>query len=99
MEEDLGTTLFLRNQKGVALTPTGQLLLPVAQRTFTEFSQLRKDVSALKKRPHLTGSLQIFSSDMVSYSVLSNMINHRKDKDELSKRGCPTLSLLLRRSV
>ena len=33
LEEDLGTTLFLRNQKGVALTPTGQLLLPVAQRT------------------------------------------------------------------
>ena len=31
LEEDLGTTLFLRNQKGVALTPTGQLLLPVAQ--------------------------------------------------------------------
>ena len=74
LEEDLGTTLFLRNQKGVALTPTGQLLLPVAQRTFTDFSQLRKDITALEKRPHLTGALQIFSSDTVSYSMLSNVI-------------------------
>ena len=44
LEDDLDTTLFHRNQKGVTLSATGKLLLPLAQRTMRDFDALRADI-------------------------------------------------------
>lgn len=74
LEEDLGTTLFIRTAKGIELTATGKLLFPLAQRTFADFAQLRSNITALEVRSDIAGNLQILSSDLVSFSVLSSLI-------------------------
>lgn len=74
LEDDLGTALFVRSQKGVELTATGKLLLPVAKRAFTDFSHLRADITALEKRTDLNGELHVLGSEIVNYTLLSSLI-------------------------
>ncbi len=74
LEDDLGTTLFIRNAKGVELTATGKLLVPLAQKTFNGFAQLRSNIIALEKRSNISGNLKIFSSDLVSFTLLPSLI-------------------------
>ena len=74
LEEDLGTTLFIRTTKGIELTATGKLLFPLAQRTFADFAQLRSNITALEVRPDIAGKLQILGSDLVSFSVLPSLL-------------------------
>lgn len=74
LETDLGTTLFTRSQKGVELTATGRLLLPVAKRTFSEFGQLRADIQNLEKREDISGNLHILGANPTNYALLSSLI-------------------------
>ena len=74
VEEELGTTLFIRSAKGVELTPTGKLLLPVAKRTAADFSQLRADILALESRSDLKGELHILGSEIAHVAMLSSLI-------------------------
>lgn len=74
LEEDLGTALFIRSAKGVDLTPTGKLLLPVAKRTVAEFAQLRADILVLESRSDLSGELHVLGSEVVNVTMLSSLI-------------------------
>lgn len=74
LEADLDSLLFVRTVKGVSLTPTGKLLLPLAKRTVADFTQLRTDIRTLKTRTNISGSLQIFSSEVSTITVLSSLI-------------------------
>lgn len=74
LESDLGTTLFARTTKGVELTATGKLLFPVAQRTFDDFAQLRSDIIKSETRTNISGNLKIFSSDLVSFTMLPSLM-------------------------
>ena len=75
LENELGTTLFIRSKKGVQLTATGKLLLPVAQQTVALFTELRTNITMLEKEVALTGELHILSSDLVSFTILSSLIH------------------------
>lgn len=75
LEEDLGTVLFIRSQKGVELTATGKLLLPLAQRTVNDFAQLRADMVALEKRTDITGELHVLGSEIVNFTIFDSLIH------------------------
>lgn len=74
LEEDLGTTLFLRTPKGIELTATGKLFLSLAQRTLNDFSKFRTNILALEKRDDIFGKLHIFSSELVNLTILSSIL-------------------------
>lgn len=74
LEDDLGTKLFTRSQKGVQLTPTGKLLLPVAKRAISDFGQLRADINRLEKREDLAGSLHILGASLSNFTLLSSIM-------------------------
>ena len=61
LEDDLGTTLFLRTSKGIELTAIGKLFLSLAQRTLDDFSKFRANIVTLENRENITGKLHIFS--------------------------------------
>lgn len=74
LEEDLGTALFVRSAKGVELTFTGQLLLPLAKRTVAEFARLRANILSLESHRDLTGELHVLGSEIVNATILSSLI-------------------------
>ena len=47
LERDLGTELFERVPRGVALTPAGQALLPIARQALADVEQLRRTANEL----------------------------------------------------
>lgn len=74
LEDELGTALFIRSKKGVELTPAGKLFLPVAQQTVKEFKKVRTNIAALENSTNISGKLHILSSDLVTFTVLSSLI-------------------------
>ena len=74
LENDLGTTLFIRTQKGVTLSATGKMLQSTTQHVFEEFNQLRSNIHALEKSKNLAGELYISGSEMSNTILLSTLI-------------------------
>ncbi len=74
LEDDLGTTLFLRTSKGIELTAIGKLFLSLAQRTLDDFSKFRANIVTLENRENITGKLHIFSSELVNLTILSSIL-------------------------
>ncbi len=74
LEDDLGTTLFLRTSKGIELTAIGKLFLSLAQRTLDDLLQISRYHCYLRKRANITGKLHIFSSELVTLSMLSSIL-------------------------
>jgi DNA-binding transcriptional LysR family regulator len=52
LEELLGATLFLRHAKGMALSRTGEELLPSARRVLANFDDMAERTAALAERNH-----------------------------------------------
>jgi LysR family nitrogen assimilation transcriptional regulator len=57
LEEELGTTLFIRNQTGVELTATGRLLLEKANFILHFVSEVKPRITQLAKEPFGTVTL------------------------------------------
>ncbi len=51
LEDELGAALFVRRARGVALTPAGEALLPVARRILAEVAAAREVVHGTEERP------------------------------------------------
>ncbi|RJL23316.1 MULTISPECIES: HTH-type transcriptional activator IlvY [Pectobacterium] len=73
LEEDLGQTLFLRDNRTVQLTDAGEHLKLFAQQTLLQYQQLRHTID--QHGPSLSGELRIFCSVTAAYSHLPPILD------------------------
>lgn len=86
LEEELGQALFVRDNRGVELTPAGDHFRRYAQKAVEEFQTVKK---ALAGTPNLTGSLSIYASITAVYSLLPDLV-------EAYRKAYPEVQLELR---
>ena len=81
LENDLGTTLFYRNNKGVTLTPKGKLFLDYTD----EMLRLLKTAeTALKDNAEASGSLTIGSLETITQTYLPRLLsNYHKNNPKV----------------
>ncbi|MFN3883087.1 MAG: HTH-type transcriptional activator IlvY [Nitrincola lacisaponensis] len=73
LEDDLGVTLFIRDNRSVTLTPEGQRLQAYARDTLSQWQTLR---SSLQSDQHqLQGELSMYCSVTASYSFLYDILS------------------------
>ncbi|WP_147200286.1 HTH-type transcriptional activator IlvY [Pantoea sp. MBD-2R] len=73
LEEDLGQTLFLRDNRTVTLTDAGDRLRQFAQQTLLQYQQLRHAIG--QSGPSLSGELRLFCSVTAAYSHLPSILD------------------------
>ncbi len=73
LEEDVGHTLFLRDNRTVALTEAGERLRQFAQQTLLQYQQLRHVMDL--NGPSLNGELRLFCSVTAAYSHLPSILD------------------------
>lgn len=73
LEEELGTQLFVRDNRHVGLTREGKMLLGQAQPLLSQWQQVKDSVS--KQARELTGELKIYCSVTASYSFLYDILH------------------------
>lgn len=73
LEEDLGQTLFLRDNRTVTLTEAGEQLRQFAQQTLLQYQQLRHAID--QHGPSLSGELKLFCSVTAAYSHLPPILD------------------------
>lgn len=73
LEESVGQTLFLRDNRSVELTSAGKKLLPVASDIVTNWLELKADLR--EESQQLQGKLKMFCSVTASYSHLPSILN------------------------
>jgi DNA-binding transcriptional LysR family regulator len=78
LEQEIGTTLFLREPRGVRLTPAGTAALEVAMRCLREAD--RFSISAREADRGEAGELRIGFIGSVSYDVLPNLVQAFADR-------------------
>lgn len=76
LEQELDTELFTRTSKGLVLSPTGEMALPLIRRTIDDFGSLRARISALKHSDRLSGDLAILGSEISSATLLNNITHN-----------------------
>jgi LysR family transcriptional regulator, positive regulator for ilvC len=74
LEEELGLTLFERNNRSVALTPAGSLFLVYARESLGSWDSIRNEL--MEKSGELMGEIGIYCSVTASYSFLFNILTH-----------------------
>ncbi|MEA9393370.1 HTH-type transcriptional activator IlvY [Acerihabitans sp. TG2] len=74
LEEDVGQTLFLRDNRTVQLTDAGEQLKTFAQQTLLQYQQLRHRLG--QHGPSLSGELRLFCSVTAAYSHLPPILDH-----------------------
>ncbi len=72
LEEELGTALFLRDNRRVELTPAGSEFRRYAIETLEGWDRLRSSLSS--GREGLSGEIRIYSSVAASYTVLAELL-------------------------
>lgn len=73
LEEDVGHTLFLRDNRTVTLTEAGERLRQFAQQTLLHYQQLRHVMDL--NGPSLSGELRLFCSVTAAYSHLPPILD------------------------
>ncbi len=73
LESDIGHPLFLRDNRSVSLTESGERLKQFAQQTLLHYQQLRHSLDSLS--PSLSGELHLFCSVTASYSHLPQILD------------------------
>ncbi|MEN5018645.1 HTH-type transcriptional activator IlvY [Erwinia sp. Eh17-17] len=73
LEEDLGQTLFLRDNRTVTLTDAGERLRQFAQQTLLQYQQMRHAIG--QNGPSLSGELKLFCSVTAAYSHLPPILD------------------------
>ncbi|WP_117194039.1 LysR family transcriptional regulator [Rhizobium terrae] len=77
LEQELGVQLFIRDVRGVSLTPTGRLAFQQAQKIVSMTIDFRELVS---NRKALRGTVRIGAADTVVYSWLPALIRRMNDR-------------------
>lgn len=75
LEEEMETQLFTRSQKGMTLTPQGELMLPVARETLNAFRKLRLDIKHMNRCHNLEGMLHLINTPVTNASVVQSLID------------------------
>ncbi|MBI6549524.1 HTH-type transcriptional activator IlvY [Xenorhabdus lircayensis] len=73
LEELLGHSLFLRDNRTVKLTTAGEQLQQFAQQTLLQYKQLQHSLN--HQNPSLTGELRLFCSVTAAYSHLPQVLD------------------------
>jgi len=71
LEDELGEVLLVRGQRGVTLTPAGNLVFEKCQNIFNEVESIARDVSEI--RHELTGDLKVGASDNLCNYLLPSI--------------------------
>lgn len=71
LEESVGQTLFLRDNRTVTLTPAGEKFRIYAAQTIRDWETLREEI---KDKNEVTGSLSIYASVTAVYSLLPELL-------------------------
>ncbi len=74
LEEDLDTTLFLRDNRSVALTRAGKLFQEYARESLNKWQQFQH--SLMEETQELQGNISIYCSVTASYSFLYNILSN-----------------------
>lgn len=74
LEEEMETQLFTRSQKGMTLTPQGELMLPVARQTKDAFHRLRLQLTHLDRCQSMEGLLHIIGTPVSNVTTTQNLI-------------------------
>jgi len=72
MEEEVGQSLFLRDNRSVALTDSGERLLAYALSAVQEWQLFQESISSIDDR--VTGTLSIYASITAVYSLLPELL-------------------------
>lgn len=75
LEEEMGTALFVRSQKGMTLTPEGEVLLPVARETMRAFQQVRLDISHINRQKALEGELLLYGTPIANAIAMPTLLD------------------------
>ncbi len=87
LEEKVGQPLFLRDNRSVALTETGDRLLDYARNTVLEWQHFRESIDSREQL--LTGTISIYASITAVYSLLPELL-------EAYRSAHPDVQLALR---
>lgn len=77
LEEKLGCALFVRSNKGVKLTPAGEVLYEHVSAAFEHFSAAEEEISMNKSLTH--GIVSIGASDIALYLYLLPVLNQYRN--------------------
>lgn len=72
MEKDWGTKIFLRSQKGLSLTPAGELIVKLAEDVLQKEESVREKIHALESEVH--GTLKIACASIVGQNWLPKVL-------------------------
>lgn len=72
IEKDWGTKLFIRTQKGLTLTPSGELVVRYANETLEKEEKVREEIQTLESKVH--GTLKIACATIVGQNWLPKVL-------------------------
>lgn len=78
LEETLGSTLFERDNRRVALTPEGVRFLEYAREALSQWQQIRDTLQ--QSAQHLQGELSVYCSVTASYSFLYELLSRFRSR-------------------
>lgn len=87
LEEEVGTPLFIRDNRSVALTDAGRRLLAYARNAAQEWRQIRESIA--EEEEQVAGSLSVYASITAVYSLLPDLL-------EAYRSAYPGVQLALR---
>lgn len=73
LEEDVGVSLFTRDNRSVVLTPEGQSFEAYARETLAKWEEIRRELSDSSRK--LQGEISLYCSVTASYSILFDLLN------------------------
>lgn len=76
LEDSVGETLFLRDNRSVSLTPFGEKFRSYASNTIREWENFKQEI---KNSDTVAGHLSIYSSVTAVYSILPNLLEKYRE--------------------
>ncbi len=94
LESELGTSLFYRNNRGVTLTPKGQLFLEYAE---SMLKMMDDSITAMRETDAAHGSLHVGSLETIAQIYLPDILNqyHRENDQVALSVTCENSTLLI----
>ncbi|KQL54814.1 LysR family transcriptional regulator [Heyndrickxia shackletonii] len=83
IEKQWGTKLFIRTQKGLTLTPSGELVIRLANEVLEKEEKVREELQSLDSKVH--GTLKIACASIVGQNWLPKVLKSFVDQYPLAK--------------